>query len=311
MSDTPASLRRSIASAGDLQSVVRSMKALAGASIGQYEQSVQALAEYYRSVELGLSLCLRQPQVQARRAIEPAPGAKAAIGAIVFGSDQGLVGQFNEQVAEFAIETLADMPGDLQVWAVGERVHGSLEQAGLPLKGLFRVPSSVKGIAPLVGQIQLDSEAHVTSELARFYVFHNRPQAGMSYAPVCQRLLPLDRQWQQNLAQIPWPGGALPEILHDAQQTLRALIREYLFISLFRACAESLASENASRLAAMQRADKNIEELLETLRSDFNRLRQSSIDAELFEVISGYESLTSGEALPLMPGARVAPPHRT
>ena len=45
--------------------------------------------------------------------------------------------------------------------------------------------------------------------------------------------------------------------------TLRALIREYLFISLFRACAESLASENASRLAAMQRADKNIDELLE------------------------------------------------
>jgi F-type H+-transporting ATPase subunit gamma len=294
MSDTPASLRRSIASADDLQSVVRSMKALAGASIGQYEQSVQALAEYYRSVELGLSLCLRQPEVQARRAIEPAPGAKAAIGAIVFGSDQGLVGQFNEQVAAFAIQTLREMPGDLQVWAVGERVHGSLEQAGLPLKGLFRVPSSVKGIAPLVGQIQLDSEAHVTgSELACLYVFHNRPQAGMSYAPVCQRLLPLDRQWQQNLAQIPWPSAALPEILHDAQQTLRALIREYLFISLFRACAESLASENASRLAAMQRADKNIEELLEQLHSDFNRLRQSSIDAELFEVISGYEALTS------------------
>ncbi|MDA7089045.1 F0F1 ATP synthase subunit gamma [Pseudomonas sp. SA3-5] len=291
MSDTSASLRRSIASAGDLQSVVRSMKALAGASIGQYEQSVLALAEYYRSVELGLSLCLRQPQ--ARRAIEPAPAAKDAIGAIVFGSDQGLVGQFNERVAEFAIQALADIPGDLQVWAVGERVHGCLEQAGLPLKGLFRVPSSVKGIAPLVGQIQLDSEAHLTNERARFYVFHNRPQVGMSYAPVSQRLLPLDRQWQQDLAHISWPSGALPEILHDAGQTLRALIREYLFISLFRACAESLASENASRLAAMQRADKNIEELLEQLHSDFNRLRQSSIDAELFEVISGYESLTS------------------
>ena len=48
--------------------------------------------------------------------------------------------------------------------------------------------------------------------------------------------------------------------------TLRALIREYLFVSLFRACAESLASENASRLAAMQRADKNINELLEELK---------------------------------------------
>ena len=293
MSDTPASLRRSIASAGDLQAVVRSMKALAGASISQYEQSVLALAEYYRSVELGLSLCLRQSPARVG-AIEPAPGPRTPVGVVVFGSDQGLVGQFNEQLAAFTIRALGDMPGDLQVWAVGERMHGCLEQAGVRPKGLFRVPSSVMGIAPLVGQIQLDSEAHLAgSEQARFHLFHNRPQIGMSYAPFRQRLLPLDRQWQQTLASIPWPSGALPEILHDAGQTLRALIREYLFISLFRACAESLASENASRLAAMQRADKNIEELLAQLHSRFNSLRQSSIDAELFEVIAGYESLSS------------------
>ena len=66
-----------------------------------------------------------------------------------------------------------------------------------------------------------------------------------------------------------------------ASTTLRALIREYLFISLFRACAESLASENASRLAAMQRADKNIDDLLEMLHGTFHRLRQSGIDEEL------------------------------
>jgi quercetin 2,3-dioxygenase len=66
---------------------------------------------------------------------------------------------------------------------------------------------------------------------------------------------------------------------------------EYLFISLFRACAESLASENASRLAAMERADKNINELLEQLQGTFHRLRQSGIDEELFDVISGFEAL--------------------
>jgi F-type H+-transporting ATPase subunit gamma len=72
--------------------------------------------------------------------------------------------------------------------------------------------------------------------------------------------------------------------------TLRALIREYLFVSLFRACAESLASENASRLAAMQRADKNIDDCWR-LNGTFHRLRQSGIDEELFDVISGFEAL--------------------
>jgi len=77
--------------------------------------------------------------------------------------------------------------------------------------------------------------------------------------------------------------------------TLRALIREYLFISLFRACAESLASENASRLAAMQRADKNIDDLLKQLQGTFYRLRQDGIDEELFDVISGFEALSKGK----------------
>ena len=76
--------------------------------------------------------------------------------------------------------------------------------------------------------------------------------------------------------------------------TLRALIREYLSVSLFRACAESLASENASRLAAMQRADKNIDDLLEDLTGRFHRLRQSGIDEELFDVVSGFEALSKG-----------------
>jgi F-type H+-transporting ATPase subunit gamma len=109
---------------------------------------------------------------------------------------------------------------------------------------------------------------------------------------VSQRFLPLDAQWEQGLAKVPWPTGSLPEIMCSDSATLRALIREYLFISLFKACAESLASENASRLAAMQRAEKNIDELLEDLNQTFHRLRQGGIDEELFHVISGFEALS-------------------
>jgi len=73
--------------------------------------------------------------------------------------------------------------------------------------------------------------------------------------------------------------------------TLRALIREYPFVSIFRACAESLASENASRLAAMDRADRNIDEMLGTLEDALHRLRQAKIDEELSDVISGFKAL--------------------
>jgi F-type H+-transporting ATPase subunit gamma len=292
MSDSIAGLRRQIGNAGDLQSVVRTMKALAASSIGQYERSVSALAEYYRTVELGLGACFRE---RASATTQPAPKAPAVtkpVGAVVFGSDQGLVGQFNDVVADYAIKTLSALSGKSEVWAVGERVHVRLASAGLRPVGLFAVPNSVEAITPLVGRIQIESEARrVKGGYSEVYVFHNRKQAGALYAPVSQRLLPLDAQWRQGLAKVRWPTGNPPEIMNGDIATLRVLVREYLFISLFRACAESLASENASRLAAMERADKNIADLLEQLHSTFHRLRQSGIDEELFDVIAGFEAL--------------------
>ena len=76
------------------------MKALAASSIGQYEKSVLALADYDRTVELGLAVCLRNREAAAEQTGRPDAGAKA-VSAIVFGSDQGLVGQFNDVLADF------------------------------------------------------------------------------------------------------------------------------------------------------------------------------------------------------------------
>jgi F-type H+-transporting ATPase subunit gamma len=293
MSDTTASLRRKISSAGDLQSVVRTMKAVAASRIGQYEQSVRALADYYRTVKLGLSACFREDEPAALMSTGKGKTDGGVIGAVVFGSDQGLVGQFNEVVAEYAVKALAALPGKPQVWAVGERVHARLVDAGLRLTGLYAVPNSVQAITPLIGRILLESETlRGHREVSELHLFYNRPRSGAVYAPVSQRLLPLDEAWRDDLAELPWPTKNLPEVMGGGTGALRALIREYVFVSLFRACAESLASENASRLAAMERADRNIDELLENLHGTFHRVRQSGIDEELFDVISGFEALS-------------------
>ncbi|MBF0315487.1 MAG: F0F1 ATP synthase subunit gamma [Oligoflexia bacterium] len=292
MSDTMAGIRRKVSTATDLQSVVRTMKALAASSIGQYEKSVSALADYYRTVELGLSVCLREswsaPLVPLARESKKATASKRTIAAVVFGSDQGLVGQFNDVVTDYAVKTLTNTKPT--IWAVGERVQARLTDAGFAPKGLFIVPSSVKAITRLVGQILVEIET-LHDGISELHLFYNRPTTGEVYAPVTQRPLPFDESWRKKLALLSWPTKELPEVIGSGATVLRMLIREYLFISLFRACAESLASENASRLAAMQRADKNIDELLEDLNRTFHRMRQSGIDEELFDVISGFEML--------------------
>ncbi|MBK5204959.1 MAG: F0F1 ATP synthase subunit gamma [Polaromonas sp.] len=292
MSDTMASLRRKIGSAGDLQSVVRTMKAMAASSIGQYENAVRSLDDYYRTVQLGLAACFRQSELPGTTT-QAQQKEVGAIGAVVFGSDQGLVGQFNDVMGDFVVNTLGNLSGKKTVWAVGERIQSRLAGTGLPLGERFILPNSIGAITPLVGQILIEMETHrEKGEIAQVYLFHNRPKSGSVYTPVSQRLLPLDDAWRHDLVAINWPTKNLPQVMNDKEATLLAFVREYLFVSLFRACAESLASENASRLAAMQRAEKNIDELLEDLNRSFHRLRQSGIDEELFDVVSGFEALT-------------------
>ncbi len=292
MSETLTSLRHKIASADELESVVRTMKAMAASSIGQYENAVRSLDDYYRTVQLGLMACFQQGNLSTLKA-RRYQQRNAATGVIVFGSDQGLVGQFNEVMVAFVESRLADLPGKKQVWAVGERVQARLTETPLTLQDSFNLPNTIHAIAALVGQILIEIEARrEQGSIERVFLFYHRPQPGSIYAPVCQQLLPLDQSWQHNIATKQWPTNNLPEVVPKGSHTLRALVREYLFVSIFRACAESLASENASRLSAMQRAEKNIDELQEDLNRTFHRLRQSDIDEELFDVLSGFEALS-------------------
>jgi len=194
MSDTMESLRRNINQAGDLQSVVRTMKALATSSIGQYEKAVSALDDYYRTVELGLSVCFRDsiPDIYSSRLKRQKKAI--VIGAIVFGSDQGLVGQFNDVIADYAVKILSDLPGKAQILSVGERVNARLMDTDMQIMGLFTVPNSIKAVTPLVEQILVEIEtSHSQDKVSEIHIFYNLHKSRTLYEPTSQLLLPLDK----------------------------------------------------------------------------------------------------------------------
>jgi F-type H+-transporting ATPase subunit gamma len=167
-----------------------------------------------------------------------------------------------------------------------------LLDSGFPSDKQYSVPNSVSAITSLVEQILIElATGREERGINEFYIFHNRPKQGAGYEPVSQRLLPFDQKWRQDLERRKWPTKKLPQIVGDMDTTLSALINGYLFVSLYKACSESLASENASRLEAMQRAEKNIDELLAELNANYHRLRQETIDEELFDVVSGFEAI--------------------
>ena len=293
MSDTAASLRRKISGAGDLQSVVRTMKAMAASSIGQYENAVRALDTYYRTVQLGLVAGFRQcePLGVTPRA---APKETGAIGAVVFGSDQGLVGQFNEVMAEFVVNTLDHLPGQKTVWVVGERLQSRLADTDLRLKAPFVLPNAIRAITPLVGQILIEVETQrEKGEIAPVYLFYNRPPPGRSTRPSasdsCRWTPPGAAAWRQPLADETAPRGPAGD--HDPPG-LHSRVRVRLDLPRVRRIAGEREREPPGGDATGRQEHRRVAGEAERT---FHRLRQSSIDEELFDVISGYEALSTAQ----------------
>ena len=122
-------------------------------------------------------------------------------------------------------------------------------------------------------------------------MFYNKYESSATYYPHLVQMLPVSRQWLKEIAKKKWESKSLPIFRMDGDQIFSSLIREYLFVSLYRAFAESLASENASRLASMQNAEKNIEEQLQDLNVQYHRTRQMTITEELLDIVAGFEAM--------------------
>ncbi|MEA5594028.1 F0F1 ATP synthase subunit gamma [Rivularia sp. UHCC 0363] len=293
-------LTAQIESIQDLQSVVKTMKALAMVSIRQYETAVIALADYNRTVEMGLQILLRHRYFSEQPMMLPQGLTNhrktKTLGVIIFGSDHGLCGQFNEQIASYAIEQIHQKPQpEIIVAAVGTRLIPYLETAKQPISAQFTLPNSVALITPMVQEMLLMIENWQFPKVDQIMLFYNKSLSSASYRPESVQLLPMNAQWLQRLEKQAWHSQGLPTFTMNWDELFSALVRQYLFVSLYRAFAESLASENASRLSSMQAAQKNIEERLTELNSQHRHQRQSSITSELLDIVSGFEALNSKE----------------
>lgn len=287
-------IERKIKQAGDLGSVVRTMKAIAAGNIVQYQRAVHSLDLYYDTILRGIKVYTMRAGDAAGWS-RPGKADKHHALMLVFGSDQGLVGPFNNVIASFCAETAGKQTYETRViWAVGERVAFQLSELGLKADRVFVVPGSLEAVTRFVGQLVIEIDGLLKEgNIASVYTFFNRPRMASEYAPVVRQLLPLETVWQKRAESMDWESNRIPEIAGNHRQFFSALFREYLFGSLFRSVAYSLASENASRLIAMQRADKNIDELNERLRNDYHQIRQNSVDAELFDILAGFLSMDS------------------
>ena len=281
-------LQKKIKTVHDLLSVVKTMKSLAAVNIRHFEAAAYAVDEFSQIVDMGWQVFLRhQPAL-------PDTSRKNSTVFIVFGSDQGMCGQFNESITDLVqtqLNSLVDQGISVFIWTIGERVRSSLEDAHEV--HYFNLPGAIQGINEEVGNIVSHIDTWQQEKGAgTIFLLYNEMVRGTSYQAVQKQLLPLDEKWLAQYRQQPWPGNCLPQQGIGGALLFRHLFRHYLFVSIYKAFAQSMASENGARLAAMQSAEKNILETEENLQAQFRETRQSTITAELFDVIAGFEALT-------------------
>lgn len=290
-----ATLERRIDNVKDMQSVITTMKTLAAVSIRQYEAAVQALVDYDHTIERAFQILMRHRPLSSRPQESVSPRTSQATGVVVFGSDQGMCGQFNDQIARHALASMSTPTAGNERWhvlAIGSRVRGVLEDADQSVDATFSVPVSASDITRLLQELlpriqTWQAERHID----KLYVVYNQRTSAATCRPHGLELLPISEDRLATWRETPWRSRSLPTFTMSWEDLLSKSVRQYLFVSLFRACAESLASENASRIASMQLAEKNIEERLEELTTQFSQLRQTAITEELLDVVTGFEAL--------------------
>lgn len=271
-----------------IRGIVRTMKTMSAINALPYEQAARAIDGYRDTVLDGFHAFLHR---HGPLPLEPERGAVPVI--IVFGSDHGLCGNYNEVLAIEVAQAMDDPPV-ARVICVGVRMEDALTGRDIPPEATLLPPASADGLGRLAGDLitRLDAirSAARSGAITVSLVFMQRA-AHSQQAPVSQRLLPLDPDLIGVLANRPWTSRSLPQFSLPPNQLLAALIRGYLFTDLFRAAAEALVTENAARLARMQQAEQSVDERLEELIAETRSVRQSEITTELLDVIIGFEAL--------------------
>lgn len=292
MAQTLEVLTRRTETMRSIRGIVRTMKTMSVINAHPYELAADNIAAYRATVVKGLHAFVQQHgplAFDASRATEHA--------VVVFGSDHGLCGNYNEVIADTVARHAAGMDGT-RIICVGARMQDALADHGLVPEITLLTPTTPDGLGRLAGTLvtHLDTirrgGAHtsLTVDLA----FSERSAHGLQ-APVMQPLLPLDAELMLSLAERPWRSRSLPHSTLPPPTLLAALIRGYLFASLSRTAAEALVTENAARLLRMQQAEQSVADRLEELTGQTRAVRQDEITTELLDVIIGFEALKERE----------------
>ena len=290
MPQTLEALSRHSATLSSIRGIVHTMKTLSAINARPYEHVVRAIEAYHATVLRSLAAFSHSTGRMAAR-----PQHVGERWLVVFGSDHGLCGSYNEIVAQRVKEYCESWPHvEKRLLVIGQKMNDALSDHGLHSEGVLLPPASVDGIGRMAGEIvtrlDLVTRRRPLSRVSVTLAFTQRGEHGLR-EPVTRRLLPLEDRLLQPTTR--WQSRTLPDYSMEPDALFASLVRSHIYASVFRASAEAMATENAARLALMQQAEQSVDDRLEQVKAELSSVRQTEITNELMDVIIGFEALKS------------------
>lgn len=294
MAQTLEFLTRQQATLTSIRSIVHTMKTLSAINANPYEQAAEAIFEYRQTLLQGFAAFAYRTGPLKPGILQTETSKISQQLLVVFGSDHGLCGSYNELLAQQVFEYAAQPQHPLTLLCVGAQMSDALLALGLTPEVVLLPPASADGIGRLATELVTQIEAFSQHQGLNNFTLNNTA-VSLAFTqraehhtrdPHIQLLLPLDPSLLARPKR--WDSRSLPDYSLAPDTLLSALLRNYLFASLFSAAAEAMVTENAARLALMQQAEQSVDERLEEVRSEVNYVRQTDITNELMDVIIGH-----------------------
>ncbi|WP_437335195.1 ATP synthase F1 subunit gamma [Sorangium sp. So ce394] len=315
------SIRKRISSVKSTQKITRAMKMVAGAKLNKAQQRITELRPYAVKVQEVLWQITRDAVAAsaAEAAAAAGTGAEGEAGALagregaahpllvtrperrvlllVLTSDRGLCGAFNTNInkrAEREWKSRTEAGQEVQLAVIGRKGRDYFNRRNAPI---------LEYLPGVWDKLSLETAQAVGAkilapfnkgEIDAIYLVYNEFKSAITQTVVVEKLLPAGgaAQEQADAGDHASPGAAA-EFLYEPDKgaLLERLVPMYVDISILRALYESMASELGAKLTAMDAANKNAKEMIDTLTLEYNKARQAAITKELMEIIGGSEAL--------------------
>ncbi|HET7711927.1 MAG TPA: ATP synthase F1 subunit gamma [Thermoanaerobaculia bacterium] len=275
-------IRRRIRSVKNTQQITKAMKMVAAARLRRAQERIFAARPYAGALREVLASVATRIDLASHPLLK-AHETESNVLVMVVTADRGLCGAFNTNVIKGAMNFIRDHPewASVQLIPIGRKANDFFKRRTIPIRRqavqIFQALSLDTAREIAQGLI----EDFVSGEVDAVYVVYNEFRSIISQVTRVERLLPIERAWDEQQTAIEYLYEPSPEVI------LAELLPKHIEFQLYRILLESAAAEQGARMTAMEAASKNASEMIDHLTLTYNRIRQAAITKEIIEIVSG------------------------